>query len=348
VSSHPLRDALNTLYDRRELDPEVLRGWLVDMISGKCDEVAISALLIALIMKGESAGEIAVAAQVLRDHMIRWDPGVADVLDTCGTGGDGLHTFNISTATAIVAAGAGVPVVKHGNRSVSSRSGSADVLAALGVHVEGDAEFARACLQKTNLAFCFAPAFHPALKHVGPTRRKLGVPTIFNCVGPLANPAGAKHQLLGVGRLDLLDRMAGALAKLGGAHAILVCSHDGLDEVSLSAPTAVRVVRGEEIRSFVWTPDDFDLEPVRLSDLAVADAAESAAVVREVLAGKEGPPFRVVLANAAAALFAVGKANDLRDGVSLARNAICSGKALGVLDALAPLSPLGSGAGGEG
>lgn len=340
MSSHALRDALNTLNDRRELDAEVLRAWLVDMISGKCDEGTIAALLIALRMKGETAGEIAVAAQVLRDHMIRWDPGIADVLDTCGTGGDGLHTFNISTSTAIVAAGAGVPVVKHGNRSVSSRSGSADVLGALGVHVEGDADFARACLRKTNLAFCFAPAFHPALKHVGPVRRKLGVPTIFNCVGPLANPAGAKHQLLGVGRLDLLDRMAGALAKLGGAHAILVCSHDGLDEVSLSAPTQVRVVRDQEIRSFVWTPDDFDLEPVRLSELAVADAEESAAVVRDVLLGKEGPPYRVVLANAAAALFAAGKANDLREGVTLSREAIRSGKANAVLEMWRALTPV--------
>ncbi|MFO0864352.1 MAG: anthranilate phosphoribosyltransferase [Gemmataceae bacterium] len=232
-----------------------------------------------------------------------------------------------------------MPVVKHGNRSVSSRSGSADVLASLGVHVEGDAEFARACLRETNLAFCFAPAFHPALKHVGPVRRKLGVPTIFNCVGPLANPAGAKHQLLGVGRLDLLDRMAGALAKLGGAHAILVCSQDGLDEVSLSAPTQVRVVRDEEIRSFVWTPDDFDLEPVKLTDLVVADAAESAAVVARVLAGKEGQPYRVVLANAAAALFAVGRANNLRDGVAQAREAIRSGKANEVLENWRQLTP---------
>lgn len=342
MSDPVLRDALNALHHRRELDPDVLRWWLVEMISGRCGEAEAAALLVALRMKGESAGEIAVAAQVLRDHMIRWDPGLPDVLDTCGTGGDGLHTFNISTATALVAAGVGVPVVKHGNRSVSSRSGSADVLGALGVHVEGDAAFARACLRRTNLAFCFAPAFHPALKHVGPVRRKLGVPTIFNCVGPLANPASARHQLLGVGRLDLLDRMAFALAKLGGANAILVCGQDGLDEVSLAAPTQVRVVRDADVRSFVWTPDDFELAPVRLEELVVSDAAESAAVILAVLAGKEGPAQRIVLANAAAALLAFGKAEGLREGVASARAAIVSGKAMAVLEAWRGLTPSGS------
>jgi len=282
-------------------------------------------------MKGETSAEIAAAAQALRDHMIRWDPGIEDVLDTCGTGGDGSCTFNISTATAFVLAGLGVSVVKHGNRSISSKSGSADVLSELGVPMEGNPDVLRRCLAETNLAFCFAPLFHPAMKHVAAVRRALGVPTIFNCLGPLANPAGARRQLLGVGRPDLLELMAGAMAKLGAKLAILVCSHDGLDEVSLSAPTRVRIVSDGVIERQEWVPADFDLEPVALKDVAVADAAESAAIIREILQGASGPAQRLVLANAAAGLLAAEKADNLKRAVAMAREALRDGRALHVL-----------------
>jgi anthranilate phosphoribosyltransferase len=331
VTSLSIPNLLQKLFARQNLaDDEV--GPLFDAImKGQCGDAEIAALLVALRMKGETAAEIAAAAQALRDHMVRWDPGIDDVLDTCGTGGDGSCTFNISTATAFVLAGLGVPVVKHGNRSISSKSGSADVLGELGVPMESDATVLRRCLAETNLAFCFAPLFHPAMKHVSAVRRALGVPTIFNCLGPLANPAGAKRQLLGVGRPDLLDLMAGALAKLGTRRSILVCSHDGLDEVSLSAPTSVRIVAADVIQRHEWTPADFDLDPVDLKDVAVANAAESAAMIRQVLLGAPGPAQRLVLANAAAGLLAAEKADTLKQGVTMARDALSNGRALHVL-----------------
>jgi anthranilate phosphoribosyltransferase len=266
---------LISLIARRDLTEPQMRSMLGPMLTGQHDEMETAALLIALRMKGESAGEIAAAAQVLREHMVRWDPGLPGVLDTCGTGGDGTGTFNISTATALVVAGAGVPVVKHGNRAVSSRSGSADVLAALGVAIDGDGAAARHSLHDAGLAFCFAPNFHPALRHVAAVRHRLGVPTLFNCLGPLANPAGCARQLLGVGRVALLDVIAGALAQLGTQHALVVCGRDGFDEVSLAAPTLVRQVCGGEITSWEWTAADFQLPAWPIDRFQARDAAES-------------------------------------------------------------------------
>jgi anthranilate phosphoribosyltransferase len=325
---------MNALAAQHELSDGQLRWVLGEMMAGRMEDDGSAAFLLGLRAKGETASEIAWAAQLLRQHMLRWDPGRNDLLDTCGTGGDGAGTFNISTATALVAAGAGAAVVKHGNRSVSSRSGSADVLAALGVKIDGDAAFARRCLREANFAFCFAPLFHPALKNVAAVRRKLGVPTIFNCLGPLANPAGAKRQLLGVGRVEMLDRMAQALAQLGTEHAIVLCSEDGLDEVSLSAPTLVREVRGGDIGSHQWTAADFGLEKCTLAELSAPHADASAVMIKEVLDGRDGPAQRVVLANTAAALLAAEKATSLRDGVEQAHEAIRSGNARRVLEIL--------------
>lgn len=327
-------DVLKTLTDQRELSDEQLRSILTEMMAGRCDDVDAASFLVALRTKGETAGEIACAARVMREHMIRWTPDRTDVLDTCGTGGDGSGTFNISTATALVVAATGVPVVKHGNRSVSSRSGSADVLAALGIRIDGNVDFAQKSLRETNFAFCFAPIFHPAMKHVAGVRRRLGIPTIFNCLGPLANPAGAERQLLGVGREDLLDRMAGALAHLGTKHAIVLCSRDGLDEVSLSAPTMVREVRGTEVIAHEWTAGDFGLEPCTLTELSAPHAEASAAMIKQTLNGTNAPAQRIVLANVAAALLAADRVTQLREGVELARSAIASGAARSVLERL--------------
>ena len=256
------------------------------------------------------------------------------MLDTCGTGGDGAGTFNISTAAAFVVAGAGVPVVKHGNRGASSQCGSADVLAALGVRLEADAAAARRALERCGLAFCFAPGFHPALKNVAALRRRLGIGTLFNWLGPLANPAGAAYQLLGVGRLELLDLMAGALARLGTLHAMVVCIRDGFDEVSLSASTLVREVQGGTVRAWEWQPGDFGLEPCTLAELKADGVQASTRIVREVLEEKPGPATRVVLANAAAALIAADKVTSLADGVALASEALHSGRARRVLELL--------------
>jgi anthranilate phosphoribosyltransferase len=325
---------LQLLLERRNLTEELVREAISDLTAGRFDEAESAAFLVAWRMKGEAAAEIAAAVGVLREEMIRLRPPVRPVLDTCGTGGDGCGTFNISTAVALVVAAAGVPVVKHGNRSVSSRSGSADVLAALNVPVEAGPVWAQRSLETLGFAFCFAPHFHPTLAKVGPLRKKLGVRTVFNLMGPLLNPAGAEHQLLGVGRADLLDPLAGAIARLGTLHALLVCGRDGLDEVSLSGPTVVRRVRDGTIEELEWTPADFGLEPVAIADLVVDGPAGSAATVRTVLAGDDVPARRIVLANAAAALLAAGHAANLTDGVARAARAIDSGSARRLLDRL--------------
>jgi anthranilate phosphoribosyltransferase len=334
VEKIPFCEILQTLLSRRDLSDAMMRSAVAQLMSGQCPEAEAAAFLVALRMKGETVREIAVAASVLREHMLGWRPGLPDVLDTCGTGGDRCGTFNISTATALVVAAAGVPVVKHGNRSVSSRSGSADVLAELGVRIDGDSAHAQRCLHSAGFAFCFAPQFHPALRHVAALRRRLGVPTILNWLGPLANPAGAPRQLLGVGRPELLELVAGALAELGTAHAIIVCSLEGLDEVSLSAPTHVCRVRGREVCREEWSAADFALAPCRLEELSATDAADSARVIRGILAGSDGAAARVVLANAAAGLLAAERVADLRAGVELAREAVVSGRARGVLEML--------------
>jgi anthranilate phosphoribosyltransferase len=266
--------------------------------------------------------------------MTRLVPTAGPVLDTCGTGGDDSGTFNISTAAALVVAGCGVPVVKHGNRAVSSRSGSADVLRELGVDVERGPGWSQACLDRIGFAFCFAPRFHPGMAHVAKLRRLLGVRTLFNLLGPLANPAGADLQLLGVGDPTLLDRLAGAAARLGARRAVLVCGRDGLDEVTLAAPTRVRVVEGNEYTAVEWTPQDFGLEVVRVEEIRADGPVASAAIIERVLAGEPGPAARIVTANAAAALWAAGTVSSLKDGVARAENSLRTGAAAAVLAAL--------------
>ncbi len=280
---------LSLLLERRDLPADLVGRAIRHLTTGEFDESQAAAFLVALRMKGEAASEIAAAVRVLREAMIRLHPPTRPVLDTCGTGGDGSGTFNVSTATAIVVAGAGVPVVKHGNRSVSSKCGSADVLAALGVPIESGPPWAQRSLETRGFAFCFAPHFHPTLARVGPLRRKLGIRTLFNLLGPLLNPAGAEHQLLGVGRADLLDPMAGAIAELGTKRAVLVHGADGLDEVSLSAPTHVSLIENGTITSFTWNPTDFDLKPVVMADLVVDGPAASADLLRRLFDGEDGP-----------------------------------------------------------
>ncbi len=302
-----------------------------DLVAGRVDEARAAAFLTALRMKGEAASEIAAAAQVLREQMLNLVPINGPVLDTCGTGGDDSGTFNISTAAALVAAGAGIPVVKHGNRAVSSRSGSADVLRELGVDIEAGPEWAQKCLDRIGFAFCFAPHFHRGMAHVAALRKKLGIRTIFNLLGPLANPANAPYQLLGVGKAELLDPLAGAIAELGTRQAVLVCSRDGLDEVSLAAPTMVRLVRGDKCESLEWTPADFGLGIVEPHEIRADGPAESAAIIRGILNGQDGPARRMTLANAAAALWAAEAVGSLKEGVERAEAAIASGMANSVL-----------------
>jgi anthranilate phosphoribosyltransferase len=334
-------DTLATLQKRRDLGEAGMARMMEGLLAGVCGDGEMAALLEALRAKGETADELAGAAAVLRRHCQPL-PDCGDVLDTCGTGGDELGTFNISTATALVVAGAGVPVVKHGNRAVSSTSGSADVLTELGVHTSGDAGLARRCLDEVGMAFCMAPLYHPAMRHVAAVRRRLGR-TVFNCLGPLANPAGAPYQLLGVGRADWLDRMTGAIARLGTRQTFLVHARDGLDEVSLAAATLVRRVLGNEVTELEWLPGDFGLAPCTLAELRVEGAVASAAMIRAVLAGDEGPARRIVLANAAAALLAAQAVDDLRAGVARAAEAIDSGRAAAALDGLVAITSRAAG-----
>ena len=318
----------------RDLPPARITEAVRDLVAGRVDDARGAAFLTALRMKGETAEEVAAAALVLREQMVRLVPTSGPVLDTCGTGGDDSGTFNISTAAALVACGAGVPVVKHGGRAVSSKSGSADVLRELGVPIDAGPEWAQKCLDRFGFAFCFAPHFHRGMAHVADLRRKLGVRTLFNLLGPLANPASAPYQLLGVGKPELLDPLAAALARLGVRQAVLVCSVDGLDEVSLAAPTMVRVVRGDEYESREWNPSEFGLAAVGARAIRAKDSAESAAVIRGVLNGGDGPARRIVVANAAAALWAAEAVPTLKDGVARAEAALAEGKPRAVLVAL--------------
>jgi len=308
------------------------------IMDGKADPVEIAALLTGLAVRGESSQELAGAAAAMRARATRIPATTRGLLDTCGTGGDQLHTFNISTAAAIVAAAAGVPVAKHGNRQASSKSGSADVLEALGVDITLAPEAVAQCIDAIGIGFCFARLVHQAMQHVAPVRQKLGIRTIFNLLGPLTNPAGAEYQLLGTNRVATARKLAEAKAQLGGTRTLVVCGADQLDEVSLWGTTTVFDVAGPRIEEHHWTTREMGLPECTPSDLVVGSPAESAAVIREVLAGRPGPARNIVLANAGAALLTAGRSSDLREAVQLAGQAIDSGAAHGKLEALIDFS----------
>jgi anthranilate phosphoribosyltransferase len=302
----------------------VVMGQIMD---GAGREPQIARLLAALHRKGETVAEVAGAAAAMRQRMTPIRSAHGDLIDTCGTGGDGSKTFNISTAAALVAAAAGVPVAKHGNRGITSRSGSADVLAALGVNIEADVACVEACLVELGICFCFAPLLHSAMKHVAAVRKRLGTPSIFNILGPLVNPASAPFQLLGVGRAELQPLLAEALLLLGVHRAWLVHGADGLDEVTLGGATEVIEAAGGRLRRFQWQPADFGLEPAGREKMLVSGAQESAAIIREILQGRRGPPRDIVIANAAAALATVGRSPSLAECARQAAEAIDSGAA---------------------
>lgn len=308
------------------------------VMRGEASEGEIGVLLMALRAKGETADEIAGAALAMRRHMTPIRSSRLGILDTCGTGGVGSDVFNISTSAALVAAAAGVPVAKHGNRSITSRSGSADVLAALDVNIGAAVATVERCLEELGICFCFAPQLHPAMKHVSAVRKQLGVATIFNLLGPLCNPASAPYQLLGVGKPELHERLASVLARLEPRRAVVVHGEDGLGEVTLAGPTRVIEVCGRELRSFTWRPEDFGLTTAPRDSLVVANPSESAALIRRVLSGEPGPPRDIVLLNAAAALWTVGKVETPLAGATLAAQAIDSGAAARLLAQLATLS----------
>jgi anthranilate phosphoribosyltransferase len=285
-------------------------------------------------MKGETADEITGAAMAMRERVTPLDVDRERLVDTCGTGGDGRGTFNISTVAAIVAAGAGANVAKHGNRAVSSSCGSADLLAELGVNIDLDAPRMSRVLRKTGIAFLFAPKLHPAMSAVAGVRKELGLRTIFNVLGPLTNPAFARRQVLGVYTDALVEVIGRVLASLGADHALVVHSRDGLDEISISAPTHVCEVRGLELRSYEVGPETFGLRRHSIEGLAGGDARTNARIAREILDGRDGAACDVVVANAAAALYVSGAVSSLRDGADMARESIMTRKALRKLEEL--------------
>ncbi len=310
---------------------EELMGRLMD---GELSEPAKAALLAALATKGETVAEIAGAAAAMRQRVIAIPHRRQRVVDTCGTGGDGKGTFNISTAAALVAAAAGAAVAKHGNRSVSSRSGSADVLAALGVEIETSPERAGASLDEIGIAFLFAPGLHPAMREVVPVRKALGVRTIFNVLGPLTNPAGARRQVVGVYSAGLVERVARVLAELGAEHALVVHGEDGLDEITTTGATLVGEVRAGAVRTWSLDPRPLGIARASPRDLAGGEPQDNARAMERLLAGEPGPLADVVALNAAAALRVSGVADDLASGLELARAAIADGAAARKLDEL--------------
>jgi len=318
-----------------DLSLEQMAAAMGQIMDGAGEEEQIAQLLAALHRKGETVAEVAGAAAAMRQRMTPIRAGRRDLIDTCGTGGDGSRTFNISTAAALVTAAAGVPVAKHGNRGITSRSGSADVLSALGVNIEAEAACVEACLEELGICFCFAPLLHTAMKHVAAVRKRLGTPTIFNILGPLVNPASAPFQLLGVGRAELQPLLAEALLRLGVGRVLVVHGSDGLDEVTLGGRTDVIEASGGQLRNFSWTPADFGLDRADVQTMQVSGPAESAEVIRAVLSDRHGPPRDIVVANAAAALWTVGRCASLPECAREAAEAIQSGAARDLLARLA-------------
>jgi anthranilate phosphoribosyltransferase len=329
-----LQDALQRTIEHREIFHDEMLSLMRRIMGGEVSPVMIAALTVGLRVKKETIGEIAAAAQVMREFATKVevdDP--ASLLDIVGTGGDASHTFNISTASMFVASAAGARVAKHGNRSVSSKSGSADVLEALGANIQlTPAQVAR-CIATTGVGFMFAPSHHGAMKHAAPVRKELGVRTIFNILGPLTNPAGAANQLVGVFHPDLVGIHVRVLQRLGSRRAIVVYGKDGMDEVSLGAATMVGELKDGEVSEYEIHPEDFGLHMKSNRGLKVGDARESKEMVLEALRGIEGTPREIVVLNAGTALYAAGVAQSIGDGIERARAAIASGAALRKLEA---------------
>jgi anthranilate phosphoribosyltransferase len=340
-------EALHRLANHRQsLSREEARGVMSEVLAGECTDAQIAALLVALHMKGETVEEIVGFAEAIRaaatplklhrDSTLDVSGTERDALvDTCGTGGDASGTFNISTATAFVVAGTGVRVAKHGNRSVTSKCGSADVMEALGVNINLPPARIAACLDQVGIAFLFAPAMHSAMKYVQPARRELRLRTVFNLLGPLTNPASATAQVVGVYAAELVEKLAEALSMLGLRRAMVVHGDDGLDEITITGPTRIAELRDGVVRAYEVTPEQFGFQRATLNEISGGDASENAKVIREVLNGRASPSRDIVLLNAAAALVASGKANHLAEALPIAVHSIDSGAAASKLAAMA-------------
>ena len=315
---------LEKVVRHEDLTAEEAAGAMREVMEGRAAPASLAALLSVLVMKGERPSEIVGFARTMREHAVKVSAPVGEVFDTCGTGGDRSGTFNISSAAAIVIAACGVHVAKHGNRSVSSRCGSADVFEALGVNIAASPSNVERTLRDAGIAFFFAPTFHPSMKHAAQTRRELGIRTAFNLLGPLTNPAGATRQLVGVPRPELTELLARALMMLGSTRAWVVHGADGIDEISTTGHTKVSECRGGAVNTFYVHPADFGLTKSSPAELKGGDAAENAAIIRDMLAGTRGPRRDVVLLNAGVALFVAGRVDTMKEGIACAAAAIDS------------------------
>jgi anthranilate phosphoribosyltransferase len=333
-----IREAIAHIAGGGSLSEDEAAAAMDEIMTGMATPSQLGAFLTALRIKGETIDEITGLARVMRAHAVHV-PLAANVraVDTCGTGGDASGTFNVSTAAGLLVSALGQPVAKHGNRAATSRCGSADVLEALGVRLELGPEQVARCIETVGFGFMFAPAFHPAMRHVGPTRREIGIRTVFNILGPLTNPAGARYQVLGVADPKLLPLMGAALQRLGCERALIVYGEDGVDEISLSAPTRVCEVRGPggDLREYTIAPDELGLSTHTRDEVRGGDAQQNAALLRAVLDGKqEGAPAEMVALNAGAALYVTGHSPTLADGVRQAQDALHNGRAAATLDGL--------------
>ena len=329
-----IRKYLQKIIERQDLSANEMSSVFDLVMEGRLTPAQIAALISTLRMKGESVDEITGAASAMRRHAVRIDTGGLPVVDTCGTGGDGGNTFNISTTAAFVVAGAGVPVAKHGNRAVSSKCGSADVLAELGVNLDAPPEAVEEAIRSVGIGFLFAPKMHPAMKYAAPVRKELGIRTIFNMLGPLTNPANARGQILGVFSAELTESFARVLNALGSRRAFIVHGNDGLDEITVTTTTRVTELNAGKISTYEFDPLPFIGEYHPIGTLAGGDPAKNAAILRCVLAGEEGPARDIVLLNAAAGIVASAKADTLKDGYRLAQQSIDSGSAMKALNGL--------------
>ena len=329
---------LEKLRRRRDLTEEEAAAAMTEIMAGRAAPSQIAGLLVGLSMKGERPGEIVGLARTMRAESVALSRAFSGVFDTCGTGGDGLGTFNVSSLAALVLAACGVRVAKHGNRSVSSRCGSADLFAALGVDIAAAPAVVERCLADVGIAFFFAPTFHPSMRHAGPTRRELGVRTAFNLLGPLTNPAGATRQVIGVPSPEYTDLIAHALVRLGSEHAWVVHGAEGLDEISVGGHTKVSECRNGAVHTFYLHPGDFGVEPAPLERLRAADLEASVALARSVLDGGGGAARDFVVVNAAAGLFVAGRAPSLREGARMAAGVLDDGSAAAKLRELANAS----------
>ena len=333
-----MQSAIRAVTERRDLSGEEMTEVMRAIMTGNATPAQIGGFLIGLRMKGETVDEIAAAARVMRELASGVTVAGEHVVDTCGTGGDGAHTFNISTASALVTAAAGGRVAKHGNRSVSSSCGSADVLEAAGVNLDLDPEQVARCVEELGVGFLFAPRHHSAMRHAIGPRREMGVRTLFNLLGPLTNPAGAPNQVLGVFSADWVRPMAEVLRQLGSQHVLVVHAYDGLDEISIGSPTLVAELKNGQVHDYQISPEQFHMQRADVAALAVKDAGQSLAVIQGVFAGEPGPARDIVALNAGAAIYVAGLAGNLETGVRKALEVLDSGAARQKLDALVQLT----------